>query len=84
MIVTPPQLNGLRMKQQSFRQCMEWFKWNYILEEEKDNNKENDNEDQEDEDDKDDNDSNVDDKGNTSSPLDQQQAIKTQIQCRYD
>ncbi len=31
MIVTPPRLNGLRIKQQSFRQCMEHYKWNYIL-----------------------------------------------------
>ena len=36
MIVTPPRLNGLRIKQQSFRQCVEQSKWNYLLE--KDNN----------------------------------------------
>ena len=29
MIVTPPRLNGLRIKQQSFRQCVEQSKWNY-------------------------------------------------------
>ena len=32
MIVTPPRLNGLRIKQQSFRKLMEPFVWNYILE----------------------------------------------------
>ncbi len=32
LIVTPPRLNGLRMKQQSFRKLMEPFVWNYILE----------------------------------------------------
>ena len=32
LIVTPPQLNGLRTKQQSFRKLMEPFVWNYILE----------------------------------------------------
>jgi hypothetical protein len=34
MIVTPPRLNGLRIKQQSFRQCVEQSKWNYLLEKE--------------------------------------------------
>jgi hypothetical protein len=29
---TPPRLNGLRIKQQSFRKLMEPFVWNYILE----------------------------------------------------
>ena len=32
MIVTPPRLNGLRIKQHSFRQCVEQSKWNYLLE----------------------------------------------------
>jgi hypothetical protein len=32
MIDTPPGLNGIRIKQQSFRQLMEPFVWNYILE----------------------------------------------------
>ena len=32
LIVTPPRLNGLRIKQQSFRKLMEPFVWNYILE----------------------------------------------------
>jgi hypothetical protein len=36
MIITPPRLNGLWIKQQSFRQCMEQFKWNYLLEGEED------------------------------------------------
>jgi hypothetical protein len=70
MIVTPPRLNCIRIKQQSFRQCMEQFKWNYILEEEENDKKDDDDEDKEDEDDDDDDDddSNVDGKGNTSSP----------------
>jgi hypothetical protein len=69
MIVFPPRgLNGLRMKQQSFRGCMEQFKWNYKLEEEEDDKKDEDDDDdydnknQEDENDEDD-----DNKGNTSS-----------------
>ncbi len=63
MIVTPPRLNGLRIKQQSFRQCVEQSKWNYLLEkEEKDHIDENDGKDDED-------DSDVDSKDNaTSSP----------------
>ena len=32
LIVDPPRLNGLRIKQQSFRKLMEPFVWNYILE----------------------------------------------------
>jgi hypothetical protein len=32
VIVTPPRLNGLRIKQQSFRKLMELFVWNYTLE----------------------------------------------------
>jgi len=31
MIITPPRLNGLWIKQQSFRQFTEQYKWNYIL-----------------------------------------------------
>ncbi len=31
MIVTPLQLNGLWIKQQSFRQCMDPFVWNYVV-----------------------------------------------------
>ena len=70
MIVTPPRLNGLRIKQQSFRQFTEQYKWNYIL----DNNVDEDHKDENDgEDDKDDSD--VDNEDNaTSSP-------KAQIQC---
>ncbi len=37
MIATPPQLNGLWLKQQSFREYMEQYKWNYVLKEEEDN-----------------------------------------------
>ena len=36
MILTPPRLNGHRIKQQSFRHRMEHYKWNYLLEKEKD------------------------------------------------
>jgi hypothetical protein len=54
MIVTPPQLNGLRIKQQSFRQYMEQYKWNYLLEKEKDD-------DEDDNNDKDDDDNNEED-----------------------
>ena len=61
MIVTPPRLNGLRIKQQSFRQCVEQSKWNYLLEkEEEDHKDEDDGEDDED-------DSDVDNKVNTTS-----------------
>ncbi len=46
-IVTPPQLNELRIKQQAFRHCVEQLKWNYLLEKEdegdKDDNDENNN-----------------------------------------
>ena len=54
MIITPPRLNGLWIKQQSFRQCVEQSKWNYLLEKEEEggrddddanNNNEDDNED---------------------------------------
>jgi len=49
MIVTPPRLNGLWIKQQSFRQCVEQSKWNYLLEkEEEDHKDEDDGEDDED------------------------------------
>jgi hypothetical protein len=69
MIITSTQLNGLQLKQQSFRQCMEQYKWNYVLEEDEDDNKDAEDEDNEEEDDKDINDdSNVDDEHNTSSP----------------
>jgi hypothetical protein len=36
MIITPPRLNGLRIKRQSFRYLTEHFKWNYILEDDAD------------------------------------------------
>jgi len=63
MIVTPPRFNGLRIKQQSFRQCVEQSKWNYLLEKgEEDHTDEDDGEDDED-------DSDVDSEENaTSSP----------------
>jgi hypothetical protein len=40
LIVDPPRLNGLRIKQQSFRKLIEPFVWNYIIE--KDLNEEDD------------------------------------------
>jgi len=59
-VITPPRLNGLWIKQQSFRQCVEQSKWNYLLEKEEeggnkddddtDNNDEDDNEDTDDDD----------------------------------
>jgi hypothetical protein len=53
LIAIPPRLNGLRIKQQSFRQFTEQYKWNYIL----DNNTDEDHKDEDDgEDDKDDSD----------------------------
>jgi hypothetical protein len=63
MIVTPPQLNGLWLKQQSFRQCIEKYKWNYVLED----NADKDHEDGDNNKDNKDN-SNVDNKHTTSSP----------------
>jgi hypothetical protein len=62
MIITPPRLNGLCLKQQPFRQCMEKYKWNYILEDNVD-------EDHKDEDNDKDNkdDSNVDSKDTAAS-----------------
>ncbi len=69
LIVTPPQLNGLWLKQQSFRHFMEQFKWNYVLEEEENNDKDEEDKDSKDEDSNDvDNNSNVDGKDNASSP----------------
>jgi hypothetical protein len=50
MTITPPQLNGLWLKQQSFRQCMEQYKWNYVLEEEEDNDKDDEDKDNKNED----------------------------------
>jgi hypothetical protein len=43
MIVTPPQLNGLWIKHQSFRQSVEQSKWNYLLEKEEEDHKDEDN-----------------------------------------
>jgi hypothetical protein len=54
MIVTPPQLNGLRIKQQSFRQCVEQSKWNYLIEKEEEGGKDDDDADNNDEDDNED------------------------------
>ena len=54
MIVTPPRLNGLRIKQQSFRQCVEQSKWNYLLEKEEEGGKDDDDADNNDEDDNED------------------------------
>ena len=69
MIVTPPRLNGLRIKQQSFRQCVGQSKWNYLLEKEEDDDTDADDEDNEAAIDKDDDDDSYtdDDDDNVSS-----------------
>ena len=68
MIFTPPQLNGLCIKQQSFRQCVGILKWDYVLEKEDDNGKDDKDKDNKDEDDKDkDDDSNDDNEHNTTA-----------------
>jgi hypothetical protein len=54
MIVTPPRLNGPRIIQQSFRQCVEQSKWNYLLEKEEEGGKDDDDADINDEDDNED------------------------------
>jgi len=63
-------LNGLRIKQQSFRQCVEQSKWNYLLEKEDEDLKdEDDGEDDEDDSEDNEDDSDVDSEDNaTSSP----------------
>ena len=64
MIVIPPRLNGLRIKQQSFRQCTEQYKWDYLLEDDADEDHKDEDNGVDDEDDKD-----VDNKdSSTSSP----------------
>ncbi len=67
MIVDPLRLKWLRIKQQSFRQSIEQFKWNYLLEED-DHSKNDKDKDNNNEDDEDDNNSNADDNINASSP----------------
>jgi len=54
MILTPPRLNGLRIKQQPFRQCVEQSNWNYLLEKEEEGGKDDDDADNNDEDDNED------------------------------
>ncbi len=73
MIITQLQSNGLWIKQQSFRQCMEKLKWNCLLEEEG-GSKDDKNKDHDNEDDEDSNDSNFDNNNNTAHQL------KAQIQ----
>jgi hypothetical protein len=70
MIVTPPQLNGLRIEQQSFRQCVEQSKWNYLLEKKEEGGKDDDDKDNNDEDDNkgDNDDSDDNDEVNARSP----------------
>jgi len=53
MIFTPPRLNGLRIKQQSFRQCVEQSKWSYLLEKEDEDGEDNEDDSEDDEDDSD-------------------------------
>ena len=50
MIVTPPRLNRLRLKQQQFRQSTEQLIWNTIIEKEKDDEAEGDSSDSDDDD----------------------------------
>jgi hypothetical protein len=70
MIVTPPQLNGLRIEQQSFRQCVEQSKWNYLLKKKEEGGKDDDDKDNNDEDDNkgDNDDSDDNDEVNARSP----------------
>jgi len=70
MIVTPPRLNGLRIKQQSFRQCVEQTKWNYLLGKKEEGGRDYNDKDNNDEDDNngDDDDSDDDDEVNARSP----------------
>ena len=74
MIIIRPWLNGLRIKQQSFRQCTEQYKWNYLLKDDVDKDHEDEDDDKADEDN-----SNVDNKDNTSSLTTSNK--KSQIQC---
>ena len=50
MIVTPPRCNGICIKQQSFKQCVEQSKWNYLLEKKEDGGKDDDDKDNDNED----------------------------------
>ena len=70
MIITPPRLNGLRIKRQSFGYFIEQFKWNYILEDDPDGHLK-------DEDDGEDTRTTVMLTTETMPPAHQQQAIKS-------
>ena len=75
LIVIPQQLNGIRTKQQSFRQFTEQYKCNYIL----DNNVDEDHKDEDDgEDDEDDSDVDNKDNATTCSPT------KSNKKCKYN
>ncbi len=50
MIISPPRLNRLRIKQQQFRQSTEQLIWNTIIEKEKDDEAEGDSSDSDDDD----------------------------------
>jgi len=66
-------LNGLRIKQQSFRQCVEQSKWNYLLEKEEEDHKD------EDDGENDEDDSDVDSEDNaTCSPT------TSNKKCKYN
>ncbi len=56
MIVTPPRLNEIWIKQQSFRQWVEQYKWNYLLKKEDEGGKDEDDDDNSNKDDNDDTD----------------------------
>ncbi len=45
LITAPPQMNSLRMEQQSFQKLVEPFIWNYIIENKLDDNNDDDNDD---------------------------------------
>ena len=53
MFICPLQLYVCWIKPQSFRQCVEQFKWNYVLEKEEDDGKDDNDDDIEDKDNKD-------------------------------
>jgi hypothetical protein len=82
MIVTPPRLNGLRIKQQSFRQCVEQSKWNYLLEKKEEGGKDDDDKDNNDEDDNKGDDDNSDDNDEVNAGH-HPPPIKAQVQYHH-
>jgi hypothetical protein len=70
------ELNGLRIKQQAFRHCVEQLKWNYLLEKEDEGGNDDNDKNNNDVDDKDDDDKENDDYDEINA-IQQQQAIKS-------